>query len=157
MWRCPHCGAPQAETARCWVCRKSSTTCSTCLHFRRALTGDLGWCALDPRRQPLSGSELRGCWVERPIVAGASKPPPVIPLHRLRSGGAQGSTPRPSAADDAPPPRGFVQIDLVEHAAPADPAGAELPPDTPPVRPLPMQDADQDWSERTSLFGEPSG
>ena len=27
MWRCPHCGTPQAETARCWVCRRSSTAC----------------------------------------------------------------------------------------------------------------------------------
>jgi hypothetical protein len=62
MWRCPHCGTPQAESARCWVCRRSSTTCSTCHHFRRALSAGVGWCGLDPRRVPLSGRELRGCW-----------------------------------------------------------------------------------------------
>ena len=28
MWRCPHCGTPQAETARCWVCRRSTTACA---------------------------------------------------------------------------------------------------------------------------------
>lgn len=156
MWRCPHCGAPQAETARCWVCRKSSTTCSTCLNFRGALAGELGWCALDPRRQPLSGRELRGCWVERPVGAGAHKPPPVISLHRLRSGGAPSPVPQASADDDAPP-RGFVQIELVGHVAPEEPAGAEGQRDKQAVPRLAVSDADQDWSERTSLFGEPSG
>jgi hypothetical protein len=62
MWRCPHCGTPQAETARCWVCRRSSTTCSTCVHFRASLAAGLGTCGLDPRRRPLTGRELRGCW-----------------------------------------------------------------------------------------------
>jgi hypothetical protein len=62
MWRCPHCGTPQAETARCWVCRRSSTTCSTCVHFQRALAAGLGTCGLDPKRRPLTGRELRGCW-----------------------------------------------------------------------------------------------
>jgi len=62
MWRCPHCGTPQAETARCWVCRRSSTTCSTCRHFRRAVAGTVGYCGLDARRLPLTGTELRGCW-----------------------------------------------------------------------------------------------
>ena len=37
MWRCPHCGTPQAETARCWVCRRSSTSCGTCRHYRRSV------------------------------------------------------------------------------------------------------------------------
>jgi hypothetical protein len=66
MWRCPHCGAPQAETARCWVCHRSSTTCSTCRHFRTSLAADVGWCAFDPKRLPLTGLEQRGCWQERP-------------------------------------------------------------------------------------------
>jgi hypothetical protein len=85
MWHCPHCGAPQAETARCWVCRRSSTTCSTCRNFRGSLAADVGFCSLDRRRRPLTGLELRGCWESRPaapevapnrthIVAG---PPPV--------------------------------------------------------------------------------
>ena len=33
VWRCPHCGTPQAESSRCWVCRRSTTTCATCLPF----------------------------------------------------------------------------------------------------------------------------
>jgi len=41
-WRCPHCGSPQTETARCWVCRRSTTSCATCRHFRRSVAGRLG-------------------------------------------------------------------------------------------------------------------
>jgi hypothetical protein len=67
MWRCPHCGTPQAETSRCWVCKRSSTSCGTCRHFRRSIAGQLGYCGLDARRKPLIGDELRGCW-----EAGAS-------------------------------------------------------------------------------------
>jgi len=73
MWHCPHCGAPQAETARCWVCRRSSTTCSTCRNFRGSLATDVGYCSLDRRRRPLTGLELRGCWESRPPL------PEVVP------------------------------------------------------------------------------
>lgn len=66
MWHCPHCGTPQAETARCWVCRRSSTTCSTCRHFRLAVTQAIGYCGLDRTRRPLRGDEIRGCWEGRP-------------------------------------------------------------------------------------------
>lgn len=62
MWRCPHCGTPQAETARCWVCRRSSTACGTCRNFRRAVAANLGFCGLDRRRQALDGGEIRSCW-----------------------------------------------------------------------------------------------
>jgi hypothetical protein len=62
MWRCPHCGTPQAETARCWVCRRSSTACATCRHFRRSVAAQLGYCGLDRQRRPLRGDEIRGCW-----------------------------------------------------------------------------------------------
>ncbi|HEX8026036.1 MAG TPA: hypothetical protein VF484_07520 [Candidatus Limnocylindrales bacterium] len=71
MWRCPHCGTPQAETARCWVCHRSSTTCSTCVHFRRSLAAGLGTCGLEPKRGPLTGRELRGCWTGSPATADA--------------------------------------------------------------------------------------
>lgn len=63
MWRCPHCGTPQAESARCWVCHRSSTSCGTCRHFRRAVAANMGYCGLDRARQPLGGDEQRGCWV----------------------------------------------------------------------------------------------
>ena len=62
-WRCPHCGTPQAETARCWVCRRSSTSCATCLHFRKAVFGGLAYCGLDRGRSPLGGDDIRACWV----------------------------------------------------------------------------------------------
>jgi hypothetical protein len=78
MWRCPHCGTPQAETARCWVCHRSSTACGTCRHYRRSVAGQLGYCGLDRTRQPLTGEEIRGCWEAWP--AGATQPdtPPTI-------------------------------------------------------------------------------
>src|SRR5262245_17977993 len=69
IWRCPHCGTPQAETSRCWVCRRSSTTCSTCRHFRRSLAANVGFCGIDPKRLPLTGLERRGCWEEGPARA----------------------------------------------------------------------------------------
>jgi len=62
MWRCPHCGTPQAETARCWVCRRSSTACATCQNFRRSVAAQLGYCGLDRERRPLRGDEIRACW-----------------------------------------------------------------------------------------------
>ena len=62
MWRCPHCGTPQAETTRCWVCHRSSTACATCRHFRRSVAAQLGYCGLDRQRHPLRGDEIRGCW-----------------------------------------------------------------------------------------------
>ncbi len=87
LWHCPHCGTPQAETARCWVCRKSSTSCATCRHFRRGVAGHLGYCGLDRRRDPLGGDEIRGCWDSsaptalglgaRPAEAHATIQPPI--------------------------------------------------------------------------------
>ena len=72
MWRCPHCGTPQAETARCWVCRRSSTSCGACRHFRRSvatqLGSPLGFCGLDRLRRPLAGDEIRACWEARPAA-----------------------------------------------------------------------------------------
>jgi hypothetical protein len=62
LWRCPHCGTPQAETARCWVCRRSSTSCATCRHFRGSVAAGVGYCGLDRTRAPLNGDEIRACW-----------------------------------------------------------------------------------------------
>lgn len=85
MWRCPHCGTPQAETARCWVCRRSSTACGTCRNFRRAVAANLGYCGLDRRRRPLDGGEIRSCW-EAGDIATAGPAPSGVP--------APGATPR---------------------------------------------------------------
>jgi hypothetical protein len=62
MWRCPHCGTPQAETNRCWACSRSPMTCSTCRNFRRGVAARLGYCALDKTRAVLTGEEVRACW-----------------------------------------------------------------------------------------------
>jgi hypothetical protein len=92
MWRCPHCGVPQAETARCWVCHRSSTACLTCRNFRRSVAGKLGYCALDRRRLPLRGDEIRACWEANPAPSATPEMPaaraslPVIdgtPVSRL--------------------------------------------------------------------------
>ena len=77
MWRCPHCGTPQAETARCWVCRRSSTACGTCRNFRRSVAARLGYCGLDRSRQPLAGDEIRSCWEAWP---GGAEATPIVPL-----------------------------------------------------------------------------
>jgi hypothetical protein len=73
LWRCPHCGTPQAETARCWVCRRSSTSCGTCRHFRASIAANVGFCGLDRDRKPLRGDEIRACWQQvQPVAAVAA-------------------------------------------------------------------------------------
>jgi hypothetical protein len=167
MWHCPHCGAPQAETARCWVCRRSSTTCSTCTHFRRALAGDLGYCGLDARRRPLTGVEQRGCWEPKTTTGQPVGPHPTVieEPHRLRGG-------RPIVqayrGDGTSAPRDFVPLESLpgEAAAPVrrvdEPAdiAAELepvpaPPLDPPAPPAFVIEPDPGWGQRTSLFGDP--
>ena len=80
LWRCPHCGTPQPVAARCWVCRRSSTSCATCVHFRTSVAARIGYCGLDRGREPLSGGEVRSCWVGRPLVLEdeASPPEPLV-------------------------------------------------------------------------------
>jgi hypothetical protein len=164
MWHCPNCGAPQAEAARCWVCRRSSTTCSTCTHFRRALAGDIGYCGLDAKRRPLTGREQRGCWELGPSAAAeAQQTRSVQPVerHRLRGGR---SAPR-TADPGGPPSRDFVPIESLtaRRTTPAE-LPAELAADQPVVE-SPAVDAppafviepEPAWGERTSLFGDREG
>jgi hypothetical protein len=112
MWRCPHCATPQAETARCWVCHRSSTACGACRHFRRAVAGQLGYCGLDRQRQPLTGEEIRPCWeaadatsINVPALPGVG---PVWPLEAVD---------RRTAVR----PLDFVEVE----PAPAEPSPAE--------------------------------
>jgi hypothetical protein len=155
MWRCPHCGAPQAESARCWVCHTSSTTCSTCRHFQAALTSDVGWCGLDPRRRPLTGLEQRGCWQERPAAAatpatqgdaGADLRPRTPPIE-------DGRKPIAGARLDFIPVELVARVTLPVEAAPALDAAAE--PGAQPMLPRLARGRDENWTDRTSLFGEP--
>lgn len=68
QWRCPHCATPQPIAARCWVCRRSSTSCATCRHFRVSVAANVGYCGLDRERRPLRGDEIRACWDEAPTI-----------------------------------------------------------------------------------------
>jgi hypothetical protein len=152
LWHCPHCGAPQAETARCWVCRKSSTTCSTCRHFRGSLAADLGYCALDRRRQPLTGLELRGCW------EGAGARPAVMPAEASSRGVASTAAPPAEVGQSAEPgawvsvARSFVPLEnLVMQAADEAPSVVAAPTVVPPQG----IEASGGWVERMSLFGDP--
>lgn len=103
QWRCPHCATPQPETARCWVCHRTTTSCATCRHFRRGVAGGLGLCGLDRRRAALRGDEVRECWTAPDPVVEPPPRPDELPL--------------PALADDALPrtdgrsPRTFVLID----------------------------------------------
>jgi hypothetical protein len=54
------------------VCRRSSTACLTCRHFRRSVAAQLGYCGLDRQRQPLTGNEIRACWESGPDAAAPS-------------------------------------------------------------------------------------
>lgn len=62
-WRCPHCATVQAEATRCFLCGRSATACGSCARFRRSLVNGVGYCAIDKRREPLTGAEQRGCWL----------------------------------------------------------------------------------------------
>ena len=87
-WRCPHCGVAQPETSRCWVCQRSTTSCDTCRHYRRAVAPGLGFCGLDRRRIPLLGDEMRVCWEAAAGLAAGEDPDamtvrPTVPVTGL--------------------------------------------------------------------------
>jgi hypothetical protein len=103
-WRCPHCGTPQTETARCWVCRRSSTACGTCRHFRRSVAAQLGYCGLDRRRAPLIGDEIRACWEDRNGSVAAPGGSPI-----MLSGDPAGPVAGPRA--DAGRRLEFIEVD----------------------------------------------
>jgi hypothetical protein len=130
MWRCPHCGTPQAESARCWVCRRSSTACGTCRHFRRSVAAQLGYCGLDRKRLPLRGDEIRACWEGRPGVIVADQPPAPLPVHRLRMGQA--------AEQDRTAVRRLEFVPVGEDAKPARRARKSAPNDAANAKPQPQ-------------------
>ena len=79
LWRCPHCGTPQVESSRCWVCRRSTTSCAACRHYRRGVAGGLGLCGLDPKHLALRGTEMRACW-EAADTTGSLGPGTDVPI-----------------------------------------------------------------------------
>ena len=48
------------------------------MNFRQSLVGGVGYCALDKKREPLSGAEQRTCWTgaqtaaDRPVTGDGS-------------------------------------------------------------------------------------
>ena len=84
LWRCPHCGTPQPVTARCWVCRRSSTSCGSCRHFRASVAARIGYCGLDRDRKPLAGGEIRACWVAAaPLAIDDEATPEAVPVPEI--------------------------------------------------------------------------
>lgn len=118
VWRCPHCATPQPETSRCWVCRRSTTSCGTCRHFRRGVAGGLGLCGLDPRRLALNGSEMRACWVAAPHQAEPAEPA----LVAVGPGRWTGRDEIPGSASGRQP-RTFVPVETA--STPAAPVPAD--------------------------------
>jgi hypothetical protein len=151
MWRCPHCGTPQPEAARCWVCRRSSTTCSTCRHFRRSLAASVGFCGLDRRRLPLRGDEHRGCW----DPAAATQAVLALPAPRAAEVGDRAAAERNAVSRLR---GGGARAGLIEGFVPIE--QANLGPRTlepadhlPAVRP-PGAETVEGWADRETLFGE---
>jgi hypothetical protein len=138
VWRCPHCGTPQAESSRCWVCRRSTTTCATCRHFRRGIANGLGLCGLDPRHSALDGTEIRACWAA------------AVPRAADADGGEGRVPPQPLALTDADrrPARTFVLVDDLARPQP-EPDPADLVPAGRATDPSP--------SSGGSLWDDPEG
>ncbi len=61
-WQCPNCRTVQNDSAECFLCRRSATSCGTCAHFRPSFVNGLGYCAQHAAREPLRGDERRACW-----------------------------------------------------------------------------------------------
>jgi hypothetical protein len=121
--------------SRCWVCRRSSTSCATCRNYRRSVAGQLGYCGLDRRRQPLTGEEIRGCWEAAPA---ASLPDGVVPLTSARAG----------PPDEARQPLAFVEVTA---ARPTGGDAGTVAVGSAPTTPAPATEAEPGWS----LWGEP--
>ena len=128
LWRCPHCGTPQPVAARCWVCRRSSTSCGTCRHFRASVAARIGYCGLDRERRPLAGDEIRGCWDglalrEDDVAPPAEAPVPVVTGSRYLTGFVPideflADAVIPAPAEPAPEPAPLPEIPPVVAASP---------------------------------------
>ena len=107
----------------------------------------MGWCAQDPKRRPLTGLELRGCWDARPAEADAPAPGASLRARHRPQDLPIGEEPGPSA-----PAIAFVPVELMRPATvrPHEPT-VEASADPP----LPaISNVEEAWGERTSLFGD---
>jgi len=123
LWRCPHCATPQPESARCWLCGRSTTTCAACRHYRRGVAGGFGLCGKSPRRLALRGTEVFPCWEAVPMPGEATATPDLAAARERAS------------VPDGPAARTFVPVDELRAvagrgtpaAAPVPTAGAPAP------------------------------
>lgn len=145
VWRCPHCATPQAESSRCWVCRRSTTSCATCRHFRRGVAGGLGICGLAPRRSALDGTEMRACWTGMPRGAGASAGRWAAVSEAQQEPVAVGAI---ALGKEPRPPRTFVPVEALETSGPHV---AEMARDPVPAMPSPVTRVPGTWW----LWGDP--
>jgi len=123
VWRCPHCATPQPEASRCWVCRRSTTSCATCRHFRRGVAGGLGLCGLDPKHPALTGAEMRACWVAAPQAPDPAERRPVA------VGPGRAGRDEVPGSGSGYQPRTFVPVEPAAGATPvAPPIGADRGP-----------------------------
>jgi hypothetical protein len=95
------------------------------------VAGQLGYCGLDARRQPLTGEEIRGCWEARPAALVQDPVPLTIGPAR--------------PADDARPVLAFVEVDAM-----AANDGSGLPEPDATIAPGPPATTEPGWS----LWGE---
>jgi hypothetical protein len=131
-WRCTHCRTLQPETSRCRTCQRSAFTCSTCHLYGASVASDLGFCASDRVRTPLTGDEVRACWqatgspASSPGLFAELEPRSVSPTLRPMIDPAPAPKVKPAPRSQAEEPRqaGWVETapagGLVEapHVAP---------------------------------------
>jgi hypothetical protein len=141
VWRCPHCATPQAEASRCWVCRRSTTSCATCRHFRRGVATGLGLCGLDPRSSALDGTEMRACWTSQD---------PVVEVGAPVASPARHDVTRRRWEEQGRRPRTFVPVDEVVASPEPSPV---VTPDRSPSIPARLPVPGTGWS----LWGDPEG
>lgn len=132
VWRCPHCATPQAEASRCWVCRRSTTSCVTCRHYRRGISGGLGLCGLDPRHAAVADTDVRACWVGAPPAA-ADGPDAVDARSGRRAAGAGPAAAGAGPAAGGRAPRTFVPVEELAARRGATVAAAVAVLDRPPA------------------------
>jgi hypothetical protein len=99
-------------------------SCASCHRFRRSIASDLGYCADDAARSPLSGEEVRSCWEDAP---SATPGPGLFDAAELAAKLA--TAPARPASDPVPaPPRPPVAGGLVEapHVPPSGRLSSEF-------------------------------
>ncbi len=144
FWRCPHCATPQPESARCWLCGRSTTSCAACRHYRRGVAGGLGLCGRDTRRLALLGTEVRPCWEPASVQAHAEAPAVRGPGSELEGAGS-----RLRGGEGIRQPRTFVPVEDLRRPSSGTPDGgapAGVPAAASRTEPLPG---------RWSLWGDP--